>query len=111
PTNIAQKVAVIVEHFRANVRTELGGRAKAMVVTGSRKEAVRYKVAIDKYLKENKLDGQIGALVAFSGAVPDPESGPEEHTETNMNPGLKGRSLDAAFGGDEFQVMIVANKF
>jgi type I restriction enzyme R subunit len=111
PTNIAQKVAVIVEHFRANVRTELGGRAKAMVVTGSRKEAVRYKVAIDKYLKDNNLDGQLGALVAFSGTVTDPETGPEEHTETSMNPGLKGRALEAAFGGDEFQVMIVANKF
>ena len=111
PTNIAQKVAVIVEHFRANVRTELGGRAKAMIVTGSRKEAVRYKIAIDRYLKDNKLDGQLGALVAFSGTVTDPESGPEEHTETSMNPGLKGRSLEGAFGGDEFQVMIVANKF
>lgn len=111
PTNIAQKVAVIVEHFRANVRTELGGRAKAMIVTGSRKEAVRYKIAIDKYLKDHKLDGQLGALVAFSGTVTDPESGPEEHTETSMNPGLKGRSLESAFGGDEFQVMIVANKF
>lgn len=111
PTNIAQKVAVIVEHFRANVRTELGGRAKAMVVTGSRKEAVRYKVAIDTYLKDNKLDTQLGALVAFSGSVVDPESGSDEHTETTLNPGLKGRSLEAAFAGDEFQVMIVANKF
>ncbi|TXK11132.1 type I restriction endonuclease subunit R [Microbacterium wangchenii] len=111
PTNIAQKVAIIVEHFRANVRSELGGRAKAMVVTGSRKEAVRYKLAIDAYLKEHKLDGQLGTLVAFSGTVTDPESGPEEFTETSLNPGLKGRSLEAAFGGDEFQVMIVANKF
>ena len=111
PTNIAQKVAIIVEHFRANVRSELGGRAKAMVVTGSRKEAVRYKLAIDTYLKEHKLDGELGALVAFSGSVPDLESGPEEFTETSMNPALKGRALDAAFKGDEFQVMIVANKF
>ncbi len=111
PTNIAQKVAIIVEHFRANVRSELGGRAKAMVVTGSRKEAVRYKLAIDAYLKENKLDNHLGTLVAFSGTVTDPESGPEEFTEANLNPGLKGRSLEAAFGGDEFQVMIVANKF
>lgn len=111
PFNIAQKVAVIVEHFRANVRSELGGRAKAMIVTGSRKEAVRYKLAIDKYLIENKLQGQLGALVAFSGAVPDADSGPEEFTESNMNPGLKGRALEDAFGGSEFQVMIVANKF
>jgi len=111
PTNIAQKVAVIVEHFRANVRTELGGRAKAMVVTGSRKEAVRYKIAIDKYLKDRKLQGELGALVAFSGSVSDPESGSTDLTETSMNPGLKGRALEKAFGGDEFQVMIVANKF
>lgn len=111
PTNIAQKVAVIVEHFRANVRSELGGRAKAMVVTGSRKEAVRYKLAIDAYLKDHKLDGDLGTLVAFSGGVADTESGPEEFTETSLNPGLKGRSLETAFAGDEFQVMIVANKF
>lgn len=111
PTNIAQKVAVIVEHFRSNVRSELGGRAKAMVVTGSRKEAVRYKLAIDAYLKDHKLDDDLGTLVAFSGSVVDAESGPEEFTETSLNPGLKGRSLEAAFAGDEFQVMIVANKF
>jgi type I restriction enzyme R subunit len=111
PTNIAQKVAVIVEHFRANVSTELGGRAKAMVVTGSRKEAVRYKIAIDAYLKDHKLDQQLGALVAFSGAVNDPESGSNEFTETSMNPALKGRALEAAFAGEDFQVMIVANKF
>ncbi|CAH0237719.1 type I restriction endonuclease subunit R [Microbacterium foliorum] len=111
PTNIAQKVAVIVEHFRSNVRSELGGRAKAMVVTGSRKEAVRYKLAIDTYLKDHELDGDLGTLVAFSGSVADAESGPEEFIETSLNPGLKGRSLEAAFAGDEFQVMIVANKF
>ncbi|MFM9920868.1 type I restriction endonuclease subunit R [Lacisediminihabitans sp. H27-G8] len=111
PTNIAQKVAVIVEHFRSNVRSELGGRAKAMVVTGSRKEAVRYKLAIDNYLKDQNLDGQLSALVAFSGAVTDEASGAEDFTELNMNPGLKGRALEAAFAGDDFQVMIVANKF
>lgn len=111
PTNISQKVAVIVEHFRANVRSELGGRAKAMVVTGSRKEAVRYKLAIDKYLKDNGLADELGALVAFSGSVTDAESGPEEFTEASMNPRLKGRALEQAFAGDEFQVMIVANKF
>ena len=111
PFNIAQKVAVIVEHFRANVRSELGGRAKAMVVTGSRKEAVRYKLAIDKYIVDHHLQGQLGALVAFSGGVDDVDSGPEEFTESNMNPALKGRALEDAFKGDEFQLMIVANKF
>jgi type I restriction enzyme R subunit len=111
PTNIAQKVAVIVEHFRANVRTELGGRAKAMVVTGSRLEAVRYKRAIDQYLTDNKLDSEIGTLVAISGSVNDPDTGIIEQTETALNPGLRGRALDKAFGGDDYQVMIVANKF
>ncbi|MGO2750782.1 MAG: type I restriction endonuclease subunit R [Pseudoclavibacter sp.] len=111
PTNISQKVAIIVEHFRANVQSELGGRGKAMVVTGSRKEAVRYKLAIDKYLQERGYASTLGALVAFSGTVTDPESGPGDHTETTLNPGLNGRRLEEAFAGDEFQVMIVANKF
>ena len=111
PYNIAQKVAVIVDHYLTVVAGQLGGRAKAMVVTGSRKEAVRYKLAIDKYLTDNGLASQFSALVAFSGAVKDEESGPDEFTETTMNPGLKGRALETAFGTDEYQVMIVANKF
>jgi len=111
PYNIAQKVAVIVEHYLAVVAGQLGGRAKAMVVTGSRKEAVRYKIAIDKYLADNGLATQFSALVAFSGAVKDDESGPDEFTEASMNPGLKGRALESAFAADDYQVMIVANKF
>ena len=35
PYNIAQKTEVMVEHFRAHTRHKIGGRAKAMVVTGS----------------------------------------------------------------------------
>ncbi|MDR0594996.1 MAG: DEAD/DEAH box helicase family protein, partial [Bifidobacteriaceae bacterium] len=111
PHNIAQKVQVIVNHYLNVVAGELGGRAKAMVVTGSRKEAVRYKIAIDKYLADNGLAGEYSALVAFSGTVHDPESGPGEFCETTMNPRLSGRALEDAFAGDEFQVMIVANKF
>ena len=110
PYNISQKVAIIVEHFRSNVRHHLAGRAKAMVVTGSRKEAVRYKLAIDKYIAE-KGYRDLAALVAFSGEVNDPESGPSGFTETNMNPALKGRELTQAFATDEFQIMLVANKF
>jgi type I restriction enzyme R subunit len=111
PYNITQKVAIIVEHFRENVAHHLAGRAKAMVVTDSRKAAVRYKKAIDSYLRDMGYDGELAALVAFSGEVSDPESGPDPFTETSMNPGLKGRSLEKAFGTDEYQVMIVANKF
>jgi type I restriction enzyme R subunit len=111
PHNIAQKVQVIVEHFRRNVAPELGGRGKAMVVTASRKEAVRYKLAMEQYLAEHGLADDIGVLAAFSGSVEDPDSGPEEFTETFINPGLAGRPVEEAFGTDAFDVLIVANKF
>jgi type I restriction enzyme R subunit len=110
PTNISQKVQIIVEHFRANVGWRLDGKAKAMVVTSSRKAAVRYKLAFDKYVAEQGYD-DVAALVAFSGEVTDPDSGVDKVTETSMNPGLKGRDLRDAFATDEYQVMLVANKF
>ncbi|MEP3632384.1 MAG: DEAD/DEAH box helicase family protein [Shimia thalassica] len=115
--NIAQKVQVIVEHFKENIMGLLGGQAKAMVVTSSRKEAVRYKLMFDKYIQENGYD-KIHAMVAFSGEVEfnanDPNSEGlvgEKFTETGMNPNLKGRDMRKAFDTDEYQVMIVANKF
>jgi type I restriction enzyme, R subunit len=110
PTNIAQKVQIIVEHFRANVGPRLGGKAKAMVVTSSRKAAVRYKLAVDKYVAEQGYT-DVAALVAFSGEVTDLESAVENATETSMNPGLKGRDLRDAFATDEYNVLLVANKF
>lgn len=110
PYNISQKVQVIVEHFRTNVAWRLDGKAKAMVVTGSRKEAVRYKLAIDKYINDAGYAG-LGTLVAFSGEVNDDESGPDSFTELNMNPGLKGRTLPEAFSTGEYKIMLVANKF
>jgi type I restriction enzyme R subunit len=110
PTNIAAKVSIIVEHFRQNVAWRLDGKAKAMVVTGSRKEAVRYKLAFDNYIVEKGYKG-LSALVAFSGEVEDPELSPEAFTESNMNPGLRGRKLAEAFKSNEFQVLLVANKF
>ena len=68
PVNIEQVVSVIVEHFRLYVMHELGGRSKAMVVTGSRLAAVRYKLAFDRYIEEQGYSG-IRSLVAFSGTV------------------------------------------
>nr|WP_246386381.1 DEAD/DEAH box helicase family protein [Armatimonas rosea] len=111
PYNIAQKVQVVVEHFRENVAPLLGGQAKAMVVTASRKEAVRWKLAIDKYIKDQGY--KIGTLVAFSGEVNDTDSSPDPFTETGkaMNPALKGRDIRDAFKTDEFQILLVANKF
>lgn len=110
PYNIEQKVAVIIEHFRKHVGHLLNYQAKAMVVSDSRKAAVRYKLALDKYVAGKGYD-DVHALVAFSGDVEDKESGPEAFNERNMNPGLKGRDLRDAFDTNEYQVMIVANKF
>jgi type I restriction enzyme R subunit len=110
PYNIAQKVQVIVEHFRANVGWRLDRKAKAMVVTASRKEAVRYELALDKYIAACGYT-DVAALVAFSGDVTDIESGPESFNEGNMNTGLNGRDLRGAFATEDYNVMIVANKF
>jgi type I restriction enzyme R subunit len=111
PHNIAQKVALIVEHYRELVAPLLAGRAKAMVVVSSRREAVRWQLAITKYIKGKGYN--IGALVAFSGEVNDPESGSEGFTETSksLNPGLRGRDIRTAFDTPEFQILLVANKF
>ncbi|ENR2981694.1 TPA: type I restriction endonuclease subunit R, partial [Acinetobacter nosocomialis] len=115
--NISQKVRVIIEHFKKNVMGLLGGQAKAMVVTSSRKEAVRYKQAFDKYVAEHKYTN-IQAMVAFSGEVEFSENDADsshligkKFTESNMNLNLKGREMRKAFDSDDFQVMIVANKF
>jgi type I restriction enzyme R subunit len=111
PYNIAQKVEIVVEHFRERVAPLLEGKAKAMVVVSSRQEAVRWKLAIDKYIASKKYP--LRTLVAFSGEVNDAESGPDPFTENSptLNPSLKGRDMREAFKTDEFQILLVANKF
>ncbi len=111
PYNISQKVQIVVEHFREAVQPLLDGKAKAMVVLASRKEAVRWKLAIDRYIREQGY--ALGTLVAFSGEVHDPESGEEPYTETSavLDPGLKGRDIRDAFKGPDFHLLLVANKF
>ncbi|KPF83909.1 type I restriction endonuclease subunit R [alpha proteobacterium AAP38] len=111
PYNISQKVEIVVEHFRQNVAPLLNGRAKAMVVTASRLEAVRWKIAIDKYIKASGY--KIGTLVAFSGEVLDKDTGPDPFTEhsSSLNPTLKRRDIRDAFAEPDFQVLLVANKF
>ncbi|MCF8791528.1 type I restriction endonuclease subunit R [Xanthomonas campestris pv. campestris] len=110
PVNIEQVVSVIVEHFRLHVMHELGGRAKAMVVTGSRLAAVKYKLAFDRYIKDNRYDG-IRSLVAFSGAVEDPEDPGASYTEVAMNDGLAESELPEAFERDDYRVLLVAEKY
>ena len=112
PYNISQKVEVIVEHFRANIRHRLGGQAKAMVVTSSRQEAVRYQLAVKAYVKQMGYE-DVHPLVAFSGSVLADEVIPEEVTENSslLNTGLNGRDLADAFDTQDFNVMIAANKY
>ena len=110
PHNIEQVVTIIVEHFRSNVMHEIGGRAKAMVVTGSRLEAVRYKLAFDRYIEERGYRG-IKSLVAFSGTVEDPAIPESAYTEVGMNNGLPEAELPETFDSDEFRVLLVAEKY
>jgi type I restriction enzyme, R subunit len=111
PYNIIQKVQIVVEHFRENVGPLLDGKAKAMVVLGSRIEAVRWQLAVDKYIKSKGY--RMATLVAFSGEVNDKEAGADPFTEASaaLNPNLKGRDIADAFKGDEYQLLLVANKF
>jgi type I restriction enzyme R subunit len=111
PYNISQKVQIVVEHFRENVAPLLNGLGKAMVVVGSRVEAVRWQLAIDRYIKDAGY--KIGTLVAFSGEVNDPPSGPEPFTETSrtLNPGLRGRDIRETFATADYHILLVANKF
>ena len=111
PYNIAAKVQIVVEHYRENVQPLLGGQAKAMVVVGSRREAVRWQKAIRAYLERQGYP--LGVLVAFSGEIDDSESYPEPVTESNtlLNPGLKGRDIREAFAGPDYHLLLVANKF
>jgi type I restriction enzyme R subunit len=109
PHNIAQKTEVMVEHFQAVTRHKIGGRAKAMVVTGSRLEAVRYKRSFDDYIKQKGY--AIKTLVAFSGTVIDDKLPGVTYTEENMNLGIREKELPEKFAAQEYQVLLVAEKY
>ncbi len=109
PHNIAQKTEVMVEHFQAVTRHKIGGRAKAMVVTGSRLEAVRYKQSFDRYIQEKGY--AIKTLVAFSGTVVD-----DKLAERDLHRGADERrhpekELPERFATQEYQVLLVAEKY
>lgn len=107
-TNIAQRVEVIVEHFRTVVMGELGGMAKAMVITASRQAAVKYRQAFEDYINRKGYTG-ISALVAFSGKV-KLDGDDTEYTEVGMN-GFREEQLPGKFDSDDYNVLIVANKY
>jgi type I restriction enzyme R subunit len=111
PYNISQRVQVVVEHFLEFVALLLAGKAKAMVVVSSRVEAVRWQLAMQRYIAERGYP--LRALVAFSGEVADPDSGPDPFTERShlLNPQLHGRDIRDAFHSDEYRILLVANKF
>lgn len=110
PSVISQKVEIIIEHFQSVTRHKIGGYAKAMVVTNSREAAVRYKLAFDEYIAEKGYEG-IKSLVAFSGKVILPEQTEKEYTEPSMNGGIKETELPEQFDSDNYQVLLVADKY
>ncbi len=113
PTAIGKKISVIVEHFRKHVMHLLNGQAKAMVVTDSRKAAVRYKQEFDKYMATMGYS-DFKALVAYSGTITDPKYGIEDANEGDMNggtPKIKDDLIKETFRTDAYKVLLVANKF
>ena len=105
--SIREKVRIMIEHFAGNTAHRVDGKAKAMIVTRSRLHAVRYKLAVDKYLAEKGHPWK--ALVAFSGTVRDPDIG-AEFTETGMN-GVSEAQTAKTFAQPEYRVLVVAEKF
>ena len=104
--NIAQRIEVIIEHFRTCVKNELGGHAKAMVITNSRESAVKYRKAFEDYINK-KGYRDIHALVAFSGKVPLEG---KQYTEAGMN-GIPDKNLPDEFDKDDYQILLVADKY
>jgi type I restriction enzyme R subunit len=105
PHAIGEKVRICVDHFAAQVQGEIGGRAKAMIVTRSRLHAVRFKLAVDEYLTERGYPFK--ALVAFSGSV---EDGSRSYTEPGMNHVPEAQTAKT-FELPEYRFLIAANKF
>lgn len=107
PKTIGEKVAIICEHLNSQVLDEINGRARAMLVTSSRQNAVTFRLEVDKYLAEQGLKWK--AIVAFSGTVTD-EHTEKEYTETSMN-GFSDIYTASKFETEPYRLLIVANKF
>lgn len=109
PHNLAQKTEIIIEHFRQVVAAKIGGRAKAMLVTGSRLHAKRYFEAFGHYIKDKGYEQEIKILVAFSGKVID-DNFPDGVTEPQLT-GFGEKELPEVFNKDEYKILIVADKY
>ncbi len=106
PTAIEQRVEVIIEHFRRHVMHEIDHKAKAMIVSQSREHALRYYFGVKKYL-ENKDYADIKVIVAFSGTV---EINGQTYKESDLNR-FSETELPKQFAGDDYQILIVAEKY
>ena len=109
PHNLAQKTKIIVEHFRQVVADKIGGKAKAMLVTGSRLHAKRYFEELKRYIDENGYEKHIKILVAFSGKVTD-DNFPDGVTEPQLT-GYGEKELPQKFTEDDYKILIAADKF
>ena len=107
--NIEKRTEIIIEHFRSYVMQELNKTAKAMVITASRKAAVKYKLEFEKYISEHNYS-DLKCLVAFSGSVKLSDVADTEYNEAGMN-GISEKALPNEFGKDENRILLVANKY
>ena len=105
-TNIRQKTEIIIEHFRHNIARMLEGTAKAMVVTSGRLQAVKYYYQFQDYIASRGYK-DIKTLVAFTGGV---DWNDTKLTERMIN-GISEECLRDEFDKDEFQILLVANKY
>lgn len=105
-TNIRQKTEIIIEHFRHNIARMLGGKAKAMVVTSGRLQAVKYYHQFNDYIASRGYK-DIKPLVAYTGSV---DWGDTKVTERMLN-GISEECLREEFDKDDFQILLVANKY
>jgi type I restriction enzyme R subunit len=109
PHNIAQKTEIIIEHFRYVTAKKIGGRAKAMLVTSSRKMAKKYFDAFNSYIQEKGYTNELKVLVAFSGTVIDDDY-PMGVSEPQLT-GYGERELPKVFEEEEYRILIVADKY
>ncbi|MBN7816254.1 type I restriction endonuclease subunit R [Algoriphagus pacificus] len=109
PYNLSQKTEIIIEHFCQVVAKKLGGRAKAMVVTGSRLHAKRYFEEFQEYIFEKGYNKEIKVLVAFSGKVID-DNTPDGVSEPQLT-GYGTKELPQVFNSDDYKILIVADKY
>jgi type I restriction enzyme, R subunit len=108
PELLGKRAEVVIEHFRNKVANLIGGKAKAMVVAKDRRQAIIWTHMLRDYIAQKNY--KIGVLVAFSGEVDDKEISENSLTEANMNPNVSG-DLTRAFDTDDYQILVVANKY